>query len=571
VSERRDRAILAIMCRRDPLLVWALLLWGCGGGDETIVVVQAPSCAPHEIADAHGGCVPTGVLPELCGDGFEPDGAAGCAAVLPDEPCGPGTMAVPGDTSCAEVAACADGRWGDIPTDATTQFVDASYTSDDSDGSEQRPWRSVAEAYAAAVPGAILALAEGTYVTNVSITGKPVRLWGRCPRLVTLTSPPLSSATIHIRAGANGTEFRNLSFGGPNTAIAQVGSHDVLAEGVWFHDNQRIALVSEDAVEVGSLTVRRSLFENNGDLAMLISGVHVAIEQVAIRDTAPTADGSFGGAIEIDAGFATLTRAYVTMKSLLIERSHDVGVVIHGSDASLEASLIRDMFPASDGRFGRAVDIEDDKTSGLHSTAMLTGSVIERVYDIGIFLAGSEMGMSGVVVRDVQPTFADGLFGRGIQVQDHPEILQRGSASIDASLVERCLDAAIVVGNSDLTLTRTLVRDTAPRAADGAFGDGLAVLRYIPAQGSAGQPSASANILSSLIDGANRAAISSFAAQVTIQDCQLSCSSISINGEDQDGVSYEFVDAGGNRCGCDEPLGECQVLSTMLVPPVPVP
>ena len=32
-------------------------------------------------------------------------------------------LAVPGDTSCRPVSACAPGRWGDIPGDASTVYV----------------------------------------------------------------------------------------------------------------------------------------------------------------------------------------------------------------------------------------------------------------------------------------------------------------------------------------------------------------------------------------------------------------------------------------------------------------
>ena len=36
-------------------------------------------------------------------------------------------MALPGETECREIMTCGAGRWGDIPLDATTVYVDWSY------------------------------------------------------------------------------------------------------------------------------------------------------------------------------------------------------------------------------------------------------------------------------------------------------------------------------------------------------------------------------------------------------------------------------------------------------------
>src|SRR5262245_60850690 len=80
----------------------------------------AQGCAPGEIDDGAGACTPAGVPPDLCATGFQPDPSEGCVPILPESPCVKGTMAVPGETSCHEVAPCQGGRWGSIPIDALT-------------------------------------------------------------------------------------------------------------------------------------------------------------------------------------------------------------------------------------------------------------------------------------------------------------------------------------------------------------------------------------------------------------------------------------------------------------------
>jgi hypothetical protein len=137
----------------------ALLLGGCGedpssgagpsGGDPDAGADAGADggggCAPGEMPLASGGCQPAGVPPDGCGVGFEANDAGGCDAVMPDRPCGPGLVALPGETSCREIAPCGTGRWADdLPDEPGTQFVDGSFTGT-SDGSEAMPWKTVQE------------------------------------------------------------------------------------------------------------------------------------------------------------------------------------------------------------------------------------------------------------------------------------------------------------------------------------------------------------------------------------------------------------------------------------------
>src|SRR5579859_5699714 len=168
----------------------------CGsssGGTGPVPTVDAapdatPSgCRPGELQASDGHCEPAGIPPDRCGKGFEPDGNRGCVADLPGAACPSGTMAVPGETMCREVAPCGAGAWGDIPVESNTQFVDASFTGT-SDGSMKAPWRTIQQGIDAAASGAIVALAAGSYAENVTFrgalgSGKPVRLWGKCPSM----------------------------------------------------------------------------------------------------------------------------------------------------------------------------------------------------------------------------------------------------------------------------------------------------------------------------------------------------------------------------------------------------
>src|SRR5690606_184412 len=142
-------------------------------------IAAGERCCPPGTWPEGGACREAGVSPDGCAPGFVHDGAHGCAAILADG-CPAGQMPVLGEPGCQPIAACGEGAWGAIPVDGATVHVDASYAGGGSDGSAARPWTRIGEAVASAAPGALVAVAAGTYHEAV-VLDRPVRLWGRCP------------------------------------------------------------------------------------------------------------------------------------------------------------------------------------------------------------------------------------------------------------------------------------------------------------------------------------------------------------------------------------------------------
>ena len=176
-------------------------------------------CPPGELELSDGSCQAAGVPPEACAAGFVADGQQGCEPTLPASPCPVGTMAVPGEATCREVAPCGSGTWGDIPVTTSTEHVDKSYTGGNSDGGPQQFWTTIADGYAAAAAGAIVAIAAGSYAEELVIDGKAVRLWGRCPGQVEVVGPTEDAAAITIGLGADGTEVRDLAITGVASVV----------------------------------------------------------------------------------------------------------------------------------------------------------------------------------------------------------------------------------------------------------------------------------------------------------------------------------------------------------------
>src|SRR5262245_23311258 len=186
---------------RSAVLLIAVAV-GCGGGESGSPepeVCSPPNrvaggrclepgvaddgCAAGSLGLADGSCQPAGVPPGMCGEGFTHDGDVGCDPVLPAQPCTRGQMAVPGETECHVVAPCAAGTWGDIVVDGDTEFVDQSFAGS-SDGSMAAPWKTIGDAVGNATDGSLVAIAQGSYVEDVGVSGKTLRVRGVCPERV---------------------------------------------------------------------------------------------------------------------------------------------------------------------------------------------------------------------------------------------------------------------------------------------------------------------------------------------------------------------------------------------------
>src|SRR5688500_8726940 len=104
---------MAAGVRNAAWMVGLLLAAACGDSAPTRPPADPPDDPPPPTCDPHrqlpsGTCLVAGVPPEACAEGFEPDGAQGCTAILPVEACPAGQLAVPGEATCHEVAPCPD-------------------------------------------------------------------------------------------------------------------------------------------------------------------------------------------------------------------------------------------------------------------------------------------------------------------------------------------------------------------------------------------------------------------------------------------------------------------------------
>jgi hypothetical protein len=303
-----------------------------------------------------------------------------------------------------------------------------------------------------------------------------------------------------------------------------------------------------------------SLVEQNDELGVFAEGSEATVEASVVRGTPADAQGLGGRGISVRPAETTGVPSTLFLRASLVEQSSRAGVFVEGSAANIEASVVRDTRPDAQGLHGRGVNVQPHPTTtSVPSMLVMRASVVEHSHELGVFISGSQATVEASVVRDTLPN-ALGLGGHGVHVMAEP-LGTPTTLVLRAALIEQSSEAAVAVNASVATVEACLLRNTIASPGFGA-GEGVIVIS---------QPSdASATIARTRIHQSALAAISAWGAHVAIGDSALSCQTVDLNSETFQGKTAELEDRGGNTCGCPEATGSCKALSAGLQPPQPL-
>lgn len=598
-------SVLAFGCGSDPASEDSGAGGSSGTGPDPI------TCVAGERRLDDGYCLAPGVPPSECAEGFTHDGNGACEPVLPNAPCAPGQLAIPGDAACRYLADCGAAPWGDAPVDADTQYVDAGYAGSDSDGSAQRPWQAIPDAIAAAEAGALIAIAAGSYQADVEIA-KPVRLWGRCPQMVEVVGVDAAFTAIAITAGD--VALRGIAVRGPAYAVVVSGGTGVTLDRLWMHDTGDRGMQIYDDLGETAVVIRDSLIESTERAGILVAGSSLTLERSAVRNVVSTTDPDGGWGVSVTSSDAR--RSTLTLASSVIEGNRGLAVSVWASDATVDGSVLAGTLPIDNGDLGRGLSVTENQ-QGERAVVEVRRSIIHRNHAVGVSVEGADLVIEATTLREMGPlegaslpldvrgvvaqpggytggranlvmrrSLVDDNLGTGVFVGTSDAVLESvrirdtapqpnadeggmgiylrsgAHASVSDSAIEGSAVAGIAVVGSTATVTSSVVRDTRA-AASGKFGDGVLVLSHATTV-------AEATVAGTLVTGSVRAGVANFAGRVTLDGSTLECNAIHLDGEPQgletQSGSFDFQAGATNVCRCQEDV-DCLVQTSSLAPP----
>ena len=140
-----------------------------------------------------------------------------------------------------------------------------------------------------------------------------------------------------------------------------------------------------------TLVLRRSVIESSHVCGVYAVDSDTTLEATVVRDTYPrVTDAKAGQGVWVVNRRGAAVRPTLRIQSALIERSATAGLQVSGLDATVVGLLVRDTVstPAS-GTAGRGISVEPSPEKRAPAEITLVGSVIERSHEVGVAVLGS--------------------------------------------------------------------------------------------------------------------------------------------------------------------------------------
>jgi len=269
-----------------------------------------------------------------------------------------------------------------------------------------------------------------------------------------------------------------------------------------------------------------------------------------------------GSGVQVQ-GYADLQEPSVLeVRTSVVDDNAETGVYVTGSDATLDATVIRATKSASNGGYGWGLSVAIGQSSGRRSSAIVRSSVLSGNHESAVFVGGSDAAFEATVLHDTKAQAFDDNGGSGLRVQPDPATGERSVVTLDACSLEGNREYGVLAAGSDVTLDGTIVRATTA-ARDNQLGMGFALVPHGGARGVRG----SAKLHHSVFERNH-----TIGALIQGSDATLEGTIVrnTLDGETADSGSFMFHDDGGNACGCEGQSVPCQALSSNLTPPGPI-
>ncbi|MDP6933552.1 MAG: right-handed parallel beta-helix repeat-containing protein, partial [Myxococcota bacterium] len=319
-------------------------------------------------------------------------------------------------------------------------------------GSEDSPFRSIQQGLDAQDEKAMVAVAAGTYLENLQMTGdhSRVHLAGRCRELVVLdgSAGPSDDFTLGsgiYLAGTSLTASWTISdltvTAAPSSGIVQVNGSLTL--------NRFSTLGNERGLECysGAIEGTDGLVEGNEDIGVFLANATATMVDIQVHDT------------EDGRGF-DVESSTLSASDCLVQGSREFGIYMDDSEVSLDRVEILATSSTKNGTFGRGINAQN-------CTLVATDCNIRDSQELGVFLSTTTATLQDVRVSDTAAA-SNGEAGWGLSVQDQSNLVMTGG------LVMGNRELGVFVDRSTASLQAVEVRENLVNDESG-YGYGMVV------------------------------------------------------------------------------------------------
>src|SRR5262249_9212839 len=150
----------------------------------------------------------------------------------------------------------------------------------------------------------------------------------------------------------------------------------------------------------GKLVVRGTVVERARNCGICAYDSEIDVDATTVRDIdAQAANGTNGFGVVVGPGGLDFGRAAAVVRRSGIARAHSAGLIGLSADLTVESLLVSETGPSvADDTLGRGISAENGGLGGSH--LVLRGSVVERSHEAGVLVLGSHADIETTLVRE---------------------------------------------------------------------------------------------------------------------------------------------------------------------------
>jgi len=259
----------------------------------------------------------------------------------------------------------------------------------------------------------------------------------------------------------------------------------VTVTGVWFEGVRGTleqVVVVEDGAQVGvsatvgaNVALRDVLVEGVQGVGVYALNASVSMERCAVRDTGPLPGDwiSFGVWAQWESDPESppkKARQLLSMKDCVVSGSDNSGVLLQDAAATIERSVLTGVRGIDDGPFIPTTG--GVEVSGKRASLVLRDSLVADNYNTGIILGQGELIVERSVIRDTRPRLSGDYVGDGFGVHVTSGGVP-GRITLRDSLVARNHGAGLELSRAHAVIERSVIQATHAHASVAWRGAGI--------------------------------------------------------------------------------------------------